>query len=44
MVYFYKRISGIMQQLCGIDIKMNDKEIENISDSIFCEHKYNKTL
>lgn len=44
MVYFYKRISGIMQQLCRVDIEMDDEEIENISDSIFCEHKYNKTL
>lgn len=45
MVYFYKRISGIMQELCGVNIEIDDHdEIESISDAIFCEHKYNKSL
>ena len=44
MTYFYKRISGTMKLLCRINIEINHSEIENISDSIFCEHKYNKSL
>lgn len=44
MTYFYKRISGMMKLLCTINIEINDNEIDNISDSIFCEHKYNKSL
>ena len=44
MTYFYKRISGTMQQLCRIDIEINHYEIENISNPIFCEYTYNKSL
>ena len=44
MTHFYRRISSIMRELCSVNIEIEHNEIENISDAIFCEHIYNKTL